>query len=108
MRIISSSRAASRQVELEQRGGLEHAETPLVRIRDERDPLVAKERDPFVGVVRCSGGVDFHRRHQATIGGEATEEPGFGEYVPLGAGLLAEAAKHRSVAQENPGIPIPK
>ena len=97
----------TRHVELEQGGVLEHAERPLVRVRNHGHPFVLEDRHPAGRERRQRRGVgDLTRRHQAAIGHEPGVKAGRGEPLPVLEGPGRQAAVCRSVVMKDPGVRI--
>ena len=95
---------AAKQLELEERGVAEHRERPLVRIRDERDPLVlengrgAGDRDV----------VDLRRRDELALRDRLAEELRLRQRGPVRQAVCGERAQDARIVVEDATVPVAK
>ena len=99
------------QVELQQGGVAQHAERPLVGIRDDRHALVFQDGGPSLRRCRrrgerVAGSADLPGRDQEARLGEAGEETGSGQGGPVGERPIGQGAQDGAVLVEDPRVRI--
>ena len=98
---------------LQQRGVLKHREGPLVRIRDERDPLATQRPLPPRCRLDLGEGselafVRHPRFDEISVGDEPAEKIRRGERPPALEPVRAQGTQHPLVRVEDPAVPVAK
>ena len=95
------------EIEVQQRGVLQHAEGPFVGIGDERDPGMLEHGGPIAAELRFEfalgpGGLD-----DAAQRGQLAKEGSGAQALPVRQRLRADAAKDPAVPIENSAVAVP-
>ena len=98
------------QVQVDQGGVLQHREGPLVRVADERDPLVLQRPHPGVAADALGQVLEGHLGgpDQLAVVHGLVEEGGGGEGVEVGRAFLGQAAQDPAVEVRHRARRVPE